>query len=170
MHGVAPFGLRLLWVDEGMGHRVVLTGPADDALGVGSHVAFWSEQTGGVYLAQIGETARVDGMQFYRPAGGEWATEYAAAEVQGSVMFSLPFVGWLVRALLHPIGLMAFVGTPIVMLIVDVLQRAYLRFHRIPTNDPYGKDETAVQGIRSDIPEKDRSHQPSVHRDMLHAL
>jgi hypothetical protein len=128
IHGVAPFGFRALWVDEGAGHRMVLSAPLKQPVLPGVHVAFWSNGTqGAVQLATIEEMARVDGMAFYRPAGGEWQLKYAASRTQGEVVMTVPLLGYIVRALLHPLGLMALVGAPFVMFVVDLLQTMYIR-------------------------------------------
>lgn len=124
--GAVPFGVRGVWVDEGVGHTLAVTVPVSDVV-VGERVAFWGERVGGVQLATIAESARVDGMRFYRPQDGEWALAYAARQLQGEVLFTLPVLGFVVHALTHTLGVLFLLGAPLIMLVVDLLQAVYLR-------------------------------------------
>ena len=125
LQGTAPFGLRGAWVEEGVGHRLAVTVPVSDVV-VGERVAFWGERAGGVQLATIAESARVDGMQFYRPEGGEWGLTYAARQLEGTVLFTLPLLGFVAHALTHVLGILFLLGAPLIMLVVDMLQAVYL--------------------------------------------
>jgi hypothetical protein len=53
--------------------------------------------------------------------GSADAQVFAAQEMQRQVVVSVPLLGLMVKALAHPVGLMALVGAPFAMLLLDVL-------------------------------------------------
>jgi len=123
VHGYAPMGLSATWEHEGS-RLVVLRTASVPA--VGDQAAFWSE-TGGVRVVTVAEAARVEGMQFYRPHSGVWEPSYGATHVSGTVALAVPFVGWLAQALSTVWGVLLLIGSPLVMFVVDILQRALER-------------------------------------------
>jgi len=134
MTGVAPFGVRMAYTDGGA--MVISRATAlplegfegvfhADATASGAHVT----------LARIDGAMRREGALVYytSESNGVIRDVYPAKSFQGNALLSLPLAGYLVAMLTHPVGLMACVGTPLVMFLVNALQGvlARTRFNRI---------------------------------------
>jgi len=122
MRGSAPFGLSVASVQEE--HRLALlhthTGAAE-AL-VGERVA----RTAGLHsvlVYEVEEAVRVSGRSAYSAtlAGTDVAAQLTVQESGRQVLLSIPLLGYWVKALAHPVGLMALLGAPLAMLVLDVL-------------------------------------------------
>lgn len=135
MQGYAPFGLHVAYTAEGVGSGLVLS---HDAFSVaeGSTGAFYDHVLGSgeVVLMQIAGSVRRDGALWYFNTDTRTMSQeaYPAHALVGPVVMVLPFLGTWVHALTHPVGMMALLGSPLVMLLVDVAMLAvqYLQGRR----------------------------------------
>lgn len=134
MTGVAPFGVRVAYTDGG----AMVISRATALPFEGFEGVFHTDATASgaqVTLARIDGAMRKDGALVYytSESNGVIRDVYPAKAFQGNALLSLPIAGYLVAVLTHPVGLMACIGTPLVMLLVNALQEvlAHTRLRRI---------------------------------------
>ncbi len=127
MHGRTLLGVGISYMSQGTG--MVLSVPTVE-IERGERAVFNNTNTGGVTLLQINGSLRRDGeLQYYTSKGGVITELLPARALVGRVVAKVPLLGLLVQALGHPIGFMVFVGSPLVMIFVDILQRLMLGIH-----------------------------------------
>lgn len=124
LYGLVPFGFSAGWSEYGLGTSLVFTRP-DASAPVGSTVAGPGEVGNGVVLFSVTEVVKESGVTYYRSlekgsvSGQEILVR--AGEHGRVALLTLPFVGSWARALEQTIGLMALVGAPLTMLVMNGL-------------------------------------------------
>jgi hypothetical protein len=120
MHGVVPFDVRVSWTDQGIGSALVVSRQVPTA-NVNQRVAYVTQGLEGVAVGVVLEAARRDGELQYRMSNAPVGTWVRGRELVGSVLGTLPFMGVWVRALENPLGQMALLGIPTIMLMLDLM-------------------------------------------------
>lgn len=119
VQNTAPFGLSASWSTQGLGSSLVLTHSAVTAK-VGDSVVKSTELHNEVAVFNVQEIVRRDGVLFYQLSDGtNESVTVPAVEVGRTALMSIPFVGVFVRMLSYPIGGMALIGLPLLMMLIN---------------------------------------------------
>ncbi len=133
MHGETPLNILLSWSDDGSGEAMVFTVPKMNA-SLGDNVvksgAF--SRSGEVDVFVVKELLRRDGTLYYRAlnlnSDSENIETIPARELNRSILFSVPFFGFLVKMLNTTIGIMTLVVLPIMMLVINAIIVLFYKF------------------------------------------
>jgi hypothetical protein len=112
--GIMPSGLTAAATNAGSALLVVHPGALFDT---GARIAV-PDGSALVTAYTAGAAERHDGVLYYAVDG---AAPVAARDVSGTVVATVPLLGAWERVLLTPVGLMAFVGVPFIMLALEIL-------------------------------------------------
>lgn len=168
--GVVPFNMQASWTEGQVGASLVLTMP-NAHVRVGEQVAYSTALRGQVLVSDVTQLMRNDGELRYEVAG--IPTDISAREVVGSVVATVPFAGVWVRALYHPVGVMAFLGVPLTMLVLDILlslqgalgrmRRMYV-LHTVQEEEvgQYEAEDRYKNDIRIRVPHRDDREQQKI--------
>jgi hypothetical protein len=127
MHGYAPFGLQVSYTTEGVGSGLVFTRNIP-LVAEGRRAAFYNDAMGAreVAIMHVAGSARRDGVLWYFNTNTQTMSQqtYPGHALVGPAVLVLPFLGNWVQVLTHPVGVMALLGSPLVMLLVDMFMLA----------------------------------------------
>lgn len=129
MHGYAPFGIRAAFLAEGVGSTLVITGGQHDAPH-GSRSAFFTHAYGVRVIPVTGSMRKEGVLHYYTSTDGRIHAMYPAHSLAGKAYITLPVLGFLVRALAYPLGIMILIGGPSVAFVIDVLQYMVVQMRR----------------------------------------
>ena len=115
---VSPFGFGVSWSDGSL----VFTHTRALAE-VGDVVTKSGALSGQADILTVQDVARQDGELYYTVAG--LASPVKAREAGNVVVFTIPLIGYWVRALSHPIGVLALIGIPLFTFALDVVAVAW---------------------------------------------
>jgi hypothetical protein len=116
VQGTALFGLAPAWASQGPQGSLHIVSPE---IREGESVVVRMEG-GGVSVMRVETSMRHNGSLYYRVEGDQ-DHMVAARDVYGTHQFSVPFLGLWMRTLGTPLGGMALLGAPFIMLVVDFL-------------------------------------------------
>ena len=127
MRGYMPYGIAFVSGGESLNSALLIVRPATMEPVPGTVVGRYSEVAYAVQPYVLTDTRRTNGALQYvvQPIGsGEHTTATLLAREFGhQVLASIPLLGGLVRALVHPIGLMGLLGVPVLMFLLYAFQR-----------------------------------------------
>jgi len=158
VQGSAPFGLVAEWSAQGYGTSFVLT-HSEMKASIGDRVVGHSQRAGEVTMYTVEEVLRRNGELYYRvsdPMGvtGGALISLPARELNRSAVLTVPFFGAWVRALDHPVGMMALLGLPLLMFVFNlgniVGRRLLPVLHTLEVTQRYNKNnDDMVTVLRS---------------------
>jgi hypothetical protein len=115
--GSVPFNLSVGWSDNGFGSSLVLL-QNDATVELGKTVAGVADVQGKVNMYTVRDTLRREGVLYYQIDRGDRLIQ--AGNYTYGVLGSVPVVGIWPQTLNHPIGLMALIGAPLVMFVINM--------------------------------------------------
>lgn len=119
--GLAPFNLSIAWSEQGIGSSLVLM-QTEATAKPGTRVAGSLETQGKVSVYTVQDVTRKSGALYYDVTGGaNENTTILASKFGQQAVVSVPLLGTWIKALGNPVGIMAFVGVPFSMFILNVL-------------------------------------------------
>lgn len=121
--GLLPYGVSLAWSEQGFGSSAVFMMHAVSA-SAGDRVAGLPAGAGQVSMYTVHESVRRDGMLHYRASDAEITNGEVVTlpvfETHRTVLFAVPFFGALVRAVVHPLGILFLVAFPLSMVLINL--------------------------------------------------
>jgi hypothetical protein len=122
VRGFLPFGIRVAHSVEGVGTGMAVIRESGEVT-FGAKSAFLAHTTESVRVVRVSGAVRKAGLlEYYTGQDGLITETFSAQSHAGAVLATFPFLGLLVKALAHPIGVMAFLGVPFVMVVMYGLQ------------------------------------------------
>ncbi len=131
IYGKTPFNILLSWSNDGVGEAMVLTVPKMNA-SLGDSVVKSGALSGEVDVFAVKELLRRDGTLYYRVLNSNSNSgnieTVPARELNRSVLFSVPFFGFLVKMLNTTIGIMTLIALPMMMLVMNAFVVFFYKF------------------------------------------
>jgi hypothetical protein len=154
--GVTPFGISAVWAESGLGSSLVVVRP-DVSLQAGQVAVASAETLGKVNMYHVQDTVRQGGALHYRVSDTSVTSQelvtMPAQDLGRVVILSVPFVGVWVRVLNDTLGMLALIGLPFFMLLINSMLLTGRRL--LPILQVF--ENSAKQNKRKKVKEKIRA-------------